>query len=49
MQDTREDLPRPNEDLSAHIGMMSSRNTPGEAHEKGAIESAHASDNQAAL
>lgn len=40
-QDAREDLTRRYEDLCAHYGMAPSRNTPGEAHENGAIESAH--------
>ena len=40
-QDAQADLTRRYEELCAHYGMIPTRNTPGEAHENGAIESAH--------
>jgi hypothetical protein len=40
-QDAQADLPRRYEELCAQYGMIPTRNTPGEAHENGAIESAH--------
>jgi hypothetical protein len=40
-QDAQADLTKSYEELCAHYGMTPTRNTPGEAHENGAIESAH--------
>lgn len=40
-QDAQADLTKRYEELCAHYGMIPTRNTPGEAHENGAIESAH--------
>ena len=40
-QAAAEDVTRGYDDLCGHYGMIASRNTPGEAHENGAVESHH--------